>query len=108
MTTQVWIMFEGVSLEEVNNYFIGQLAGKRSQVLGWIEADLPDSACFVRSEQRTIVAANVQDCVSRLQMDQPFGFVGNIGQSLSHGLIGPGAIPVIPVQRFGWNGVFQL
>jgi hypothetical protein len=41
-------------------------------------------------------------------MDQPFGFVGNIGQSLSHGLIGPGAIPVVLVQGFSRNGMFQL
>ena len=107
-SAKIRIGLERFGLEISDHQFVGDLPREDGQVLRRIEADLPDPSRFVAGKKSPVVAADIHDGISLMQVDERLRLVGDVCEGVPHRLVRPGPVPVVPVHRFPGDGVLEL
>src|SRR5208282_4663562 len=95
--------------EKIVDDAIGAVGGSFSrQVFGRFEAHAFYPRGFVGAEQRSVIAADIQNVVAAAKRDEFRRFARDVGKRLAHRAIHAGLVPVAAIEPVARRGVAKL
>ena len=98
----------GLRAEEIRHDAIGSGGRFARQIFRGFETYSADIIIIVRTQQRPVVAADVQHAVSRMQARKMRGASRDIRQRRAHRGADSGLVPIMGIEPFRRSGVPQL
>lgn len=94
--------------EEIVHGDRAPLLGIGHEVRRRLEAHAEQPCRLVGTEERAVVAPDVEDQIAWQEWHEPFGGPHDIGEGRAHGAIHARAVPVVTVEKPGVDGMSQL